>query len=130
MPNPSRADYPGWSCDLEALERCDARFATDGGIGFFGAGLLIDHLHDKDDRLAGRRVTCRSMVRLYGDVLAVCDLAPLRWKAAGFSALTIWPRRLPGTSAINYRLPSIVLSGTDGLSRDYQRRANRAHLPL
>ena len=25
---------------------------------------------------------------------------------------------------------TIVPSGTDGLSRDYQRRANRAHLPL
>jgi haloacetate dehalogenase len=116
---------------LEALERCDARFATEwwhwfffaqpdkpeqavmanprawyggsadqmgaeafadytaaildagvihGMIEDYRAGLSIDHLHDADDRKAGRRLQCPTMVlwsmrddleRLYGDVLGV-----------------------------------------------------------
>jgi haloacetate dehalogenase len=116
---------------LEALERCDARFATawwhwfffaqprkpeqaisidpdawyggsaeqmgaeayadywaaihnprvvHGMIEDYRAGLAIDHLHDAEDRQAGRRIACPTLVlwalrddleKLYGDVLGV-----------------------------------------------------------
>jgi haloacetate dehalogenase len=51
-----------------------------GMIEDYRAGLAVDHLHDREDRLAGRRVECPTLViwslrddleRLYGDVLAV-----------------------------------------------------------
>jgi haloacetate dehalogenase len=57
----------------------DAR-VIHGMIEDYRAGLSLDHLHDADDRRAGRRVQCLTMVlwsmrddleRLYGDVLGV-----------------------------------------------------------
>ena len=51
-----------------------------GMLGDYRAGLFIDHLHDRDDRAAGRKLQCPvhviwskhdDLVDIYGDVIAV-----------------------------------------------------------
>ena len=51
-----------------------------GMLGDYRAGLFIDHVHDREDRAAGRKVACPlhviwslrdDLVDIYGDVLAV-----------------------------------------------------------
>lgn len=51
-----------------------------GMIEDYRAGLVVDHQHDKADRVAGKRVQCPTLVlwslrddleRLYGDVLSI-----------------------------------------------------------
>ena len=149
---------------LEALERCDARFATEwwhwfffaqpdkperaimadplawyggtveqmgaeafedytaaisnprivhGMIEDYRAGLAVDHLHDREDRLAGRRVGCPTLVlwslrddleRLYGDVLAVWRPWTTRLEGRGIDCGHHMAEEAPETLAEEIRL--------------------------
>ena len=149
---------------LEALERCDARFATEwwhwfffaqpdkperailadplawyggtadqmgteafedyiaaisnprvvhGMIEDYRAGLAVDHLHDREDRLAGRRVGCPTLVlwslrddleRLYGDVLAVWQPWTTRLEGRGIDCGHHMAEEAPETLAEEIRL--------------------------
>ena len=84
-----------------------------GMIEDYRAGLAVDHLHDREDRLAGRRVECPTLVlwslrddleRLYGDVLAVWRPWTTRLKAGASTAVTTWRKKRPRHSREEIRL--------------------------
>jgi haloacetate dehalogenase len=84
-----------------------------GMIEDYRAGLAVDHLHDREDRLAGRRVGCPTLVlwslrddleRLYGDVLAVWRPLTTRLEGRGIDCGHHMAEEAPETLAEEIRL--------------------------